>query len=349
MLSPVLLLLSLSFQATSTADSGTPQRAASTLPPAPSPKQDLGYARKLIEAGNYKEALKTLDQIEAQSPNVPGLNRELGIVYYRLGDPANAIVALRQALVESADDHEAQQFLGMSYFQLGKPAEAIPLLEKIKAVMPTGNVDVAYVLGTCYLQIKEYDKARQSLAAMYNVAPESPAAYLFTARLLLRQGFDSAAEEHARKAASLDPRLPLVHFILGEIALFRAHLQQAREEFQQEIQLNPGYAAAYDRLADAYMREGDLNKPEALLKRSILLDPNSTGSYILLGKFQLKAKDYPQAVLYLEKASRMDPGNFITHHLLGEAYRNMGKLADAERELKTAEEIQSSQHPRIPE
>jgi tetratricopeptide (TPR) repeat protein len=111
--------------------------------------------------------------------------------------------------------------------------------------------------------------------------------------------------------------------------------------------LNPGYAAAYDRLADAYMREGDLDKPEALLKRSILLDPNSTGSYILLGKFQLKVKDYPQAVIYLEKASKMDPGNFITHHLLGEAYRDMGKLADAERELKTAEEIQSSQHPKI--
>src|SRR5215831_12094106 len=349
MILPVLLLLSLSFQVASPAAPGSHQRQEPPLPSAPSPKQDLGYARKLIEAGNYKEALKTLEQIKTQSPNTLGLNRELGIVYYRLGDPANAIGALRQALVDSADDHEAQQLLGMSYFQLGRPAEAIPLLEKIKAVMPTGNVDVAYVLGMCYLQIKEYDKARQSLAAMYNVTPESPAAYLFTARLLFRQGFDSAAEENSRKAASLDPKLPLVHFLLGEIALFRAHLQQAREEFQQEIQLNPGYAAAYDRLADAFMREGDLSKPEALLKRSILLDPNSTGPYILLGKFQLKLKDYTQAVIYLEKASRMDPGNFIPHHLLGEAYRDMGKLADAERELKTAEELQSAQHPKIQE
>src|SRR5215510_11199372 len=350
MASPSVLLLALAFLAAPPYAPGGHQReTVPPLPSAPSPKQDLGSARKLIEVGNYKDALKTLEQIRAQSPNASGLNRELGIVYYRLGDPANAIVALRQALVESADDHEAQQLLGMSYFQLGKPAEAIPLLEKIRAVMPTGNVDVAYVLGMCYLQIKEYDKARHSLAAMYNVAPESPAAYLFTARLLFRQGFDSAAEENSRKAASLDPKLPLVHFLLGEIDLFRAHLSQAREEFQQEIQLNPGYAAAYDRLADAFMREGDLSKPEALLKRSILLDPNSTGPYILLGKFQIRMKDYPQAVIYLEKASRMDPSNFITHHLLGEAYRNMGKLADAERELKTAEELQSAQNPKIQE
>lgn len=347
MISPVVLLLSFVFLATPAADPSLPQRQEPPFPAAPSPRQDLGDARKLIESGNYKEALKTLEQIKAHSPNAFGLNRELGIVYYRLGDPANAVSALRQSLVESPDDHEAQQLLGLTYFQLGKPAEAIPLLEKVGAAMPNGNVDVAYVLGMCYLQNKDYEKARSSLATMYNVVPESPAAYLFTARLLFRKGFDSAAEEHARKAASLDPKLPLVHFLLGEIALFRSHFPQAREEFQQEIQFNPGYAAAYDRLADAYMREGDVNKPEALLKRSILLDPNSTGPYILLGKFQLKVKDYPQAVIYLEKASRMDPGNFITHHLLGEAYRNMGKLADAERELKTAEEIQSSQQPQI--
>src|SRR5205085_8111691 len=134
---------------------------------------------------------------------------------------------------------------------------------------------------------------------------------------------------------------------LGEIALFKARLPQAREELQQEIQLNPGYAAAYDRLADAYMREGELNRPEALLKRSILLDPNSTGAYILLGKLQLKTKDFAHAAIYLERAARMDPGNFITHHLLGELYRNLGKMKDAERELKTAEEIQSSQHLKI--
>lgn len=309
------------------------------------PAHDLAYAHNLAAAGDYKEALTTLQLIKARSPNTPGLNHELGIAYYHLGDLANAIEALRQATADSGDDHEAQQLLGMSYFQLGRPAEAIPLLEKIKEVMPAGSVDVAYVLGLCYLQTKDYEKARRSLAAMYGVAPESAAAYLVTARMLFRQGFDSAAEDHARKAAALDPRLPLVHFLLGEIALFKARLSQAREELQQEIQLNPGYAPAYDRLADAYLREGELNKPEALLKRSILLDPNSTGPYVLLGKLQLKLKDYPQAAIYLERAERMDPGNFITHHFLAEVYRNMGRPADAERESKTAEQLQGSQHP----
>jgi Flp pilus assembly protein TadD len=35
----------------------------------------------------------------------------------------------------------------------------------------------------------------------------------------------------------------------------------------------------------------------------------------------------------------MDPGNPMPHQLLGQAYRSLGQTADAERELKQAEEL----------
>ena len=171
-----VLLLSLGFLAPFADDHSNDQRQEPSLPSAPTPAPDLQAARKLIAAGDYKKALITLEQIKVKTPNGPGLNHEFGIAYYRLGDLSNAIEALHQALVESSEDYEAQQLLGMSYFQLGKPSEAIPLLEKVRSVMPAGNVDSAYVLGLCYLQIKEYEKAHRALAAVYDVSPESAAA-----------------------------------------------------------------------------------------------------------------------------------------------------------------------------
>ena len=39
----------------------------------------------------------------------------------------------------------------------------------------------------------------------------------------------------------------------------------------------------------------------------------------------------------------MDPSNYISHHLMGEAYRGLGRTADAERELKKSEELQSGE------
>jgi Flp pilus assembly protein TadD len=36
----------------------------------------------------------------------------------------------------------------------------------------------------------------------------------------------------------------------------------------------------------------------------------------------------------------MDPNNSVAHHLLGQAYRDMGRTEDAERELQIAQQLQ---------
>ena len=219
----------------------------------------------------------------------------------------------------------------------------IPLLEKVQTWYPRANVDASYILGLCYVQTKNYAQARQAFARMFEVLPESAAAYLFTARMLLRQEFDTVAEEYAQKAIALDPKLPLAHYFLGELHLFKSKIPEAIAEFQQELALNPGHAATYYKLADAYSRIQKFDDAERLLQRSIWLDSTSTGPYILMGKVLQKKGETELAVRSLQHALRMDPNNSVTHHLLGQAYRDMGKTEDAERELKAAQQLQSGQ------
>lgn len=38
----------------------------------------------------------------------------------------------------------------------------------------------------------------------------------------------------------------------------------------------------------------------------------------------------------------MDPNNSMTHHLLGQAYRDIGKNEEAERELKIARQLRNA-------
>lgn len=341
----IILLLVFAVGTHATAQERSQDQSKTVLPAAPS--ADLAEAHRLIEQSKYREALQSLKQIESRSPDRNGVAHELGIAYYHLGNFADAVPALERAMAESADDHEAQQLLGISLFQVGKPDEAIPWLLQLKAAVPQASQDTDYILGLCYLRTRDYDHARGAFSAMYGVSAESAAAYLFTARMLLRQGDDSTAEQLASKAAELDSRLPLVHFLLGEIYLYRSNLPSAVHEFQSEIKWNPAHAASYDRLADAYLRMEQLDEAEKLLKRSLLLDSNSTGPYILLGKVQLRKKDYRQAEMYLERAVKMDPNNFMSHHLLGDAYRGAGKLEEAERELKLAEQLQSAVQARL--
>src|SRR5207248_7512526 len=125
-----------------------------------------------------------LNEISASDPSAKDLAHELGVTYYRKGDYANASTSLKRAIAENPSDNEATQLTGLSLYLSGKPAEAIPYLEKVQSWYPSANVDASYILGVAYIQTKNYSSARAAFAKMFQVPPDSPAAYLFTARLL---------------------------------------------------------------------------------------------------------------------------------------------------------------------
>ncbi|HLZ12085.1 MAG TPA: tetratricopeptide repeat protein [Candidatus Acidoferrum sp.] len=297
--------------------------------------------RRLLEQGKFSEAIAALEELRKSKPEMEGLSREIGIAYYRKGDYANAVENLRRAFVENPHDSEATQLTGLSLYLAGKPGEAIPYLEKVQSWYPSANVDAAYILGVAYIQTKNYPQARVAFARMFGVPAESAASYLFTARMLLRQDFAPVAEEYGQKAIALDAKLPLAHFLLGELYLYESKIPEAIAQLQQELAINPGHAASYYKLADAYSRVQKYDEAEKLLQRSIWLDATATGPYILMGKVLQKKGEPALAVRSLQRAISMDPSNAIPHHLLGQAYRDLGRTEDAERELKLAEQLQA--------
>jgi tetratricopeptide (TPR) repeat protein len=253
------------------------------------------------------------------------------------------MVSLKKATAEDPSDNEAVQLLGLSSYLAGHPADAIPYLEKVQSWFPRANVDAGYILGICYIQIKDYPRARAAFARMFEVPPDSAASYLFTARMLLRQEFDPVAEEYAQKATTLDPKLPGAHQMLGELYIFKSRIPEAIEQFQKELSINPANAATYYKLADAYSRIQKFDEAERLLQRSIWLDASSTGPYILMGKVLEKKGEFELAIRALRHAAAMDPNNAVTHHLLGQTYRDMGMKDEADTELKLAEQLRTKQ------
>jgi tetratricopeptide (TPR) repeat protein len=345
-LNSLLLLGFAAFSATNAAAARMHTLFSQSDSPATAPVASATFddARRLLQQGKFDDALAALHEIEAKQPAAKGLAHEFGVAYYKKADYPNAITYLKKARDENSTDGEAVQLLGLSYYLSGRPREAIPFLEQVQTWFPTANVDAAYILGTCYIQIKDYPNARGAFAKMFGVSAESAASYLFTARMLLRQDFGPVAEEYAQKAVALDSKLPLAHFLLGEVNLYHSKVPEAIEEFQKELQLNPSYAPAYYKLADAYSRIQKFDDAEKLLQRSIWLDSTSTGPYILMGKVLEKKGETELAIRSLQHALAMDPNNSVTHHLLGQAYRDLGQNENAERELKIAAQLEQRQN-----
>ena len=326
----------------------------------------LAAAKALAAKGRLDAAMAQLDVLAKADPEEIGVERLRGVILYQKESLAEAEAAFGKAMEQDPADRESVEMRGIALYRLGRPAEAIPFLEKGRGLVaanreptsqkldeghpvssqPTSegvtrqNVDPSYVLGLCYADAKRYDDARRAFAGQFGFGPDSAAAYLVTARLFLRREFKDEAALFAQKALELDPRLPLAHQLLGEVALAKADLPGAVAELEAEEKLNPLNAGMYDRLGDAYGRSGQFEEARAALNKSILLEPNATGPYILLGQTLLKLGEPIEALHYLTRALAMDASNHVTHYALGQAYSALGRTVEARREFKMSVDMQ---------
>ena len=306
------------------------------------PDASLAQAQADLDHGKNVEAIVILEKLAATNPKLAGVQHALGLAYYRTGRLSEAQQAFAQAIAQNPKDIESVQLEGLTLFRMGQPKAAIPYLEKAKQWMPTANADASHVLGLCYLNSQQFDDARRAFAAEYNVPPDSAAAHLVLAQMLVLANLPDQGAVEAQKALQLHPGLPMAHFLIGEVELYKSQVDESIRQFQAEQAINPTYPPIYARLGDAYFRLGEYDAAEQALLKSLALNTSSTGPFILMGKVLIRKQDPETAVMYLRHAEKMDPSSFMTHTLLGQAYRRLGDETDARTEFETAAKIQNA-------
>jgi tetratricopeptide (TPR) repeat protein len=240
--------------------------------------------------------------------------------------------ALKSEKPGSPEYEESVLLLGQTLFLQAKYAEAIPWLEKATAGK-SPPAEAAYMLGNACILTRQSEKAVEAFAKLFRVEPDSAAAHLTTAQMMLHHEVDAEAAKQAKLALKLDPRIPQAHFLLGEIAILHAEIDEAIAELNQEIAINPGYAMAWYRLGDAYSRREDWEQAMAPLERSVWLNPNYSAPFILLGNGYLKRKELANAEGVLRHALQLDPQNLSAHYLLGQTFLREGKTEEAKKEM----------------
>lgn len=310
-------------------------------PPAPPAAltESLAAARDLITAGKPREAIVRL---EALDRNVPQVRHLLGVAWYHADDHQRAIEILtgvrEQLPTESLERREAVQVLGLSYYLTGKFADAVPLLEETRRW--SDNLELGYVLGQAYIQVRQPDAARTALARLFRVGPESAAAHLVAAQLMIRLEMQAMAETELKRAIEKDPRAPRAHYLLGQLALFRGQLDDAVALSERELAINPSDSMALYQLGDAHIRAARWDEAVTALQKSLWLNPYYSGPYILLGRAYMKKGQPATAEGMLRRGIQYDPNNRTAHYLLGQLLQQMGRVEEAKREFEIAERLQ---------
>lgn len=192
--------------------------------------------------------------------------------------PDEAERLLRKRLERKSDDHEARLLLAQALLQLQRVDEALVEARRVTREQPT-NAD-AHLIVSAALTQKQNQRSLQE------------------------------AEDEARRAVQLRPKVARARVQLAEVLAARNNLKDARAEADEAVKLEPRLAAAH----------------------------------LIRGMVLLADKDPADAVTELESALRYDSSLFAAHFTLANALMEVRRYEDAQAALTRAQTL----NPLIP-
>ena len=205
-----------------------------------------------------------------------------------------------------------------------------PVLDELRKAWPS-DADVLYE--TARVHMKAWN---DTVLQMYRETPASFRVNQLSGEIFETQGRYAEAAAEYRKAIGKNPAAVNLHFRLGRALLLESHdpanLREARKEFDAELALNPADAAAEYEIGQILLAQQNGPQAAERFAKAVALDPDFAEALVALAKAKSEAKQYAEAIPLLERAVKLQPASESAHYSLMMAYRNTGRMEDAQRE-----------------
>jgi len=284
--------------------------------------------------GAYAEAIPQLRAALKLQPALWKIQALLGMAEKRTGDIKSALGDLETAFPELKEQKiriETGMELIDTYSKTGDLDKAAATVSVLRELDPT-NVEIVYTAYRIYSDL--VDESRLSL---FVVAPKSARTHQMMAHELARQGKADEAIANYREALKIDPKLPGLHFELAEMlnnSTIPNGRQEAESEYRAALAVNPWDEKSECRLGDLAALRGDPKAANEHYERALKLQPNDAEANIGLAKTLMSMNQSEKALPLLEHAVKLDPTSAVAHFRLSTVYRQIGRTADAKRELE---------------
>jgi len=211
----------------------------------------VNSGRASLEAGNYDEAVSTLEEAVEQAPNNRDAHFLLGQAYNQNGELSKAVDAYRKVLEIEPESAAAHHNLGVTYYQLQDLRAAMDQFEKALEIDPD-DADTHYQLGAAYLTL--------ALSGSEPGSPGDPE--------LLEQ-----ATAEFETALELRENMPEALIGLGNVQLQQGNYSAAIDALQQALESVPNSREAHYALAGAFAQSGNIEKACETYDQFLSLDP----------------------------------------------------------------------------
>lgn len=143
------------------------------------------------------------------------------------------------------------------------------------------------------------------------------------------------AAELADRAASIDPSVPQIHFVRGQVALFAGRHDEAAASAMTAIEIDPNYADAYALLAWILQYAGRPDRAEPALLEALRRNPNSSASYQeIAGEIHFTTARYAEAAEAFQQALESNPAHMRARLWLAATLVELGRMEEARWEVQ---------------
>lgn len=211
---------------------------------------------------------------------------------------------------------------GFKYYEIQEYANAIPSLQKCTEIDST-NIDVWYLLATCYFQTEQMIQARDAYQAILRQSPEETAALQSLAYIYKELGEDELHLRMWERLVELTPDNPENMEYMLALYRHRGNDDGMLNLLQRLAEQSPEDAGIRRQIADIHGRRGDIEAQVESLEAARERDPANVRVLEKLGRIYAIDLDEPvEAARIYGLLAEVQPENPVVWRLWG---RYLGK------------------------
>ena len=296
--------------------------------------------------GNTTEAVVSWNRCLKLNPRWANPYNCLATTALQRGDNDEAIALWRKAIQIDPHMEIAYDRMAKALMRAGKAREVIELLEKHLTINKQAALS-HYWLGQAYLQVKEYEKAKEHYRTTTALKPEFSPAYYGLLKVASLQGDTQAAAEYGKeftrhKAEYLENRhqelaieddtqalrevLARTYTDAGLVYHNHGYMWQAEKHWKKAATLDPASIVSRERLAEFYnQRRPYQQKALEMLQELVELHPEKGRYYVNIGVIHARLKQFDDAEKVFRKACELAPENPNGYSSLVQLYLQDGR------------------------
>jgi len=238
-----------------------------------------------------------------------------GVALFQRGYLEQAIASFKQVIAAKPKEPEAYYNLGTLYLRKNDLAEARQYLEQSVKLRP--NYPEAWNnLGMIAAQENQADEAIRNFQQSLLLRPDYAIALLNLGNVYRRQGNFAEGEKLLKRALEIEPENPEVHYSLGMLYARQEQLSLASQYLQTAVDLRPDYPDALNNLGVFFVREERYPEAEGKFKACIRVAPNFDQAYLNLARLYVLLKEKEKAREVLQALLQQQPQHKLAQQAL---------------------------------